>query len=1631
MDARTWYVKTTGSGADGSSWATAVSLTQALGNAQPLDEIWVAAGTYKPDAADRTIPFVIPNGVNIYGGFAGTESNLTDRNPVTNATILSGDLTDNDVANTPATYADNSLHVVATVNTLSASTLIDGFTIKSGYANQGTTFLGTTLGNLNGAGIFCSATGGADKLTISNCIFNSNAAAGSGAALAAYTKAPTLKKCTFSNNGATSNGGALFYSGTGVSAVDTCTFLTNVAANGGAVNLASASPVYKSCVFTGNTATAKGGAMRSLLACAPVLIKCTFRQNTAATNGGAIDQTSARLTATDCLFDNNSSTSGIGGAVSLGTAPALTQDTILNCVFTSNRAMGAGGSGGALAITTTSPTILRNSIFTGNSAGVNGGAIMIAASKTLINACFFQANTAVSNGGAITTGTTLAADSVVVMNSVFNMNAATSPNSTGGAIIVTGSISSNPVKVTNCTFNDNVANDPTSPGTALKADGSSSSLTVTNSVIWSATAATVINTSNAAPAPTATYSYVKGTYLGTIYPGTGNKNELTPGATTPGFSSAATPFGADGIWGTLDDGLMLACTSPCKDAGNAAAAPALPVITADIVGSARPQGVMDMGAYEYPSAAGSVTVTIAASRATLVCADTTITFTPTPTSVIGTPSYAWKRNGTTVFSGSPYVYSSSSAATEPIVCEMTTCSGTYTSNTINVTVQALPIVTLPASICLGGGALTPTINLNGGTLVMTNWKANGTSVASTATYTPVAVGNHTVTLTTTAGCVATSNATPVVDVAVTLSGGFIACNGGTAIVTATATGGLGAYEYNLDGGAYQYSNVFSGVGTGYHTIVARDMLSLCTKSGSIVITEPSALTISSPVSGSITCNGGTTTLSTMASGGTMPYEYKLNAGTYQPSNVFTASAGSNTLTARDGNGCTQTATVTLVQPTAITNTIASSNIACNGGNATITATATGGTGILQYSIDGINYQAANTFTRPAGTYAVTAKDDNGCTRLSNSLTISQPAVLSVSIAPAATIPSNGTTTLTATATGGTTPYSYSLNGGAAQASNLFTIPAGRDSVRVTDANGCAQLSSTVIIANMVVSATKTLLCAGVSDTFRATPTNAGTTPVYQWKKNNVNVGTNSATYVDAGLVNGDVVRCDMTASAPSYAMTVLGNSITVTVETQPTATITPASSCMGTPLTATLSNGTFSTAVWMNNLVTIAGVSTANYTSTAGGSHTARITTVAGCVVTSSTAAVYQVALTINNGNAVKVLCNGGTAGISVVGSGGVAPYQYSLDGGAFSTNNLFTVNAGTYTITGKDANGCTKVSTIVVTEPPVLTVDDPIAWPIACFGGTTVLSASARGGNNVYQYSLDGFNYQSTINFTVRAGVYQVIVRDSNGCSAASNLVRVNEPGDLIPTATQSAIACIGGTATVTMGTRGGTAPFTYSFNGSPFGTNRVFTNVAAGTYTLSVIDTNLCTKTVNFTVTQPTAVNGSIKVDTIICINTNTQLVVTGTGGTGALSYSLNGGTPQGNAFTVQAGTFNIVISDVNGCKKVLPPVKVYFAQTWAGNTQAVPINCLENGLLATYPNPANESVTIDFKIPSKSVVVLKIYDMMGRLIQTMDQGTLKGGAYTSRWSTGNLDDATVLICLEVDGVCIKNQKVRIIKR
>jgi hypothetical protein len=119
-----WYVQSGGlTSGTCESWANACELQYALGSAAATDEIWVAAGTYYPtDGTDRTVSFSLVNGVGVYGGFNGTESTLIERDPVTNVTILSGDIGVTD------DISDNSYHVVTGGGT-DNSAILDGFTV--------------------------------------------------------------------------------------------------------------------------------------------------------------------------------------------------------------------------------------------------------------------------------------------------------------------------------------------------------------------------------------------------------------------------------------------------------------------------------------------------------------------------------------------------------------------------------------------------------------------------------------------------------------------------------------------------------------------------------------------------------------------------------------------------------------------------------------------------------------------------------------------------------------------------------------------------------------------------------------------------------------------------------------------------------------------------------------------------------------------------------------------------------------------------------------------------------------------------------------------------------------------------------------------------------------------------------------------------------------------------------------------------------------------------------------------------------------------------------------------------------------------------------------------------------------
>lgn len=224
------YVTPTGAGLqNGSSWANAypgTSLQTAIDLAAVCSaQVWVTTGTYKPTGSDdRTISFAMKNGVAIYGGFAGTETTLSQR-PISRPSrksILSGDI-DND-----NTLANNSYHVISNPAGLTATAILDGFIITGGNADD------TNYPNNSGGGLL----NGQSSPSISNCIFQNNYSASFGGAISHNSDYNLTIKLTLTN----------------------CLFQNNSSTNGGAM-LAGGNPVILNCQFQNNSATNQGGAI--------------------------------------------------------------------------------------------------------------------------------------------------------------------------------------------------------------------------------------------------------------------------------------------------------------------------------------------------------------------------------------------------------------------------------------------------------------------------------------------------------------------------------------------------------------------------------------------------------------------------------------------------------------------------------------------------------------------------------------------------------------------------------------------------------------------------------------------------------------------------------------------------------------------------------------------------------------------------------------------------------------------------------------------------------------------------------------------------------------------------------------------------------------------------------------------------------------------------------------------------------------------------------------------------------------------------------------------------------------------------------------------------------------------------
>ncbi len=930
-------------------------------------------------------------------------------------------------------------------------------------------------------------------------------------------------------------------------------------------------------------------------------------------------------------------------------------------------------------------------------------------------------------------------------------------------------------------------------------------------------------------------------------------------------------------------------------------------------------------------------VSIARTPTGTICAGTNVTFTATPTNGGATPSYQWKINGSNVGTNSATFSSTTLANGDIVTCVLTsslTCvtSATATSNalTMAVTTPVTPAVSITASsttICAGTSITFTATPTNGGTPTY-QWKLNGTNVGTnSATYSSSTLVNGdviTCVMTSTVSCVtattATSNAisitvNPINATAVTISAnpGSTICAGSSVTFTATPTnGGTPTYQWQVNG---------TNVGT----------------------------------------NSDTYTSSTLVNGNTVRV-------------LMTSSLGCTSPATATSNVITMTVTSNVTPSVSITRT--PTGTICVGTNVTFTATPTNGgaTPSYQWKVNGSNV-GTNSATFSATTLAngdivtcvltssLTCVTSTTATSNALTMTVTTPVTPAVSISASSTTICSGTNvTFTATPTNGGTPtYQWLLNGspvGTNSSTFSSTTLANNDVITctMTSSNSCVTSSTATSNAiSMTVSASfptsvsiaanpGSTICTGTSVTFTATPTNGGATPIYQWYLNGSPVGTNSATYTNTALSNGNVVACQMTSSFGCASPAIASNSVTMTVNAivTPAVTVSPntgTTACGGSVVTFTATptnEGATPSYQWYLNGSPV-GTNSTTYTNSS---------LVSGdnlnCVVTSSLMCLTQptgtsntVTMTITTPLTPAVSISASASSICVGSSvtftatptnGGTPSYQWYRNGSPVGSNS------STYTtssLNNNDVINCIMTSSIscvtsstATSNSITMTVNPYISNSVSissstgstsCYGSNVVFTATPvnGGGTPSYIWYVNGTPVWSGSPFvTSSLTTGDVVICEMSSSvtcpspsTATSNSITMTVYSTSTPTASissnQGAGVCSGGTVNFTAtGVNIGTSPsYQWYLNGAPVGTNSSsfsITNPIDGNTVNCVITSNSPCVSGQMATSNTITINVVTPVTPTVSISTASTTVCSGASVTFNATSS-NGGTPD----------------------------------------------------------------------------------------------------------------------------------------
>ena len=851
----------------------------------------------------------------------------------------------------------------------------------------------------------------------------------------------------------------------------------------------------------------------------------------------------------------------------------------------------------------------------------------------------------------------------------------------------------------------------------------------------------------------------------------------------------------------------------------------------------------------------------------MACAGNSFTLTgATSGTPVGPLTYAWTGPGGFVASGQTAVATATVSGTYTLVVTDTGVANCSATATVGVTVNPVPAFTVTptnTTSCAGNSGLLTLNGLTPSTSYTVGYSANGTPVgpltltsngSGQLIVSGLTAGSYTNLTVSLNGCPSPAQSATIADPGapaapvVTVAPSPSLCLGQS--VTMTAGGAAGA-SFMWTG-----TNLSSTTGSpvtatpataGSFTYTVTQSLAGCTSpaaSVTVVVTTPPSVT--ALASSATVCVGSPLSLSaTVTPTGTYTYAWSGPNGYVGSGANPTVSAtaaltnsGTYTVVVTDAAGCSATATV----PVSVSNCCINfalnqitSNAHCGQSDGGATITASGGTAPYTYSWS-TGMSTSSVSGLAPGSYTVAVSDAIGCstTALVTIGNTDGPQLALVSTTPATCVGATGTASVTAS--GGTSPYSYTWSTGA-MGNTLSGVVAGTYSVTVADATGCRDVLAVTITSqpgSLTATIASTPPACGQATGTASVVASGGTSPYsYTWSNgattasvSGLVAGTYSVTVTDA---NGCVVSSQVSINDVT-GPTVVVSSTAVTCNG------------MGTGIAlATVSGGT---APYSYSWST--GMSTSSVSGLAAGAYSVVVRDANGCQA-SGTVSVSEPAVLVAELSASTLACGMTTGDIRVVGvTGGTAPYTYRWSNGALS-QDLTGVAAGTYSLTVTDANGCSATGSATLVLPTdccslTATAGNPI---VACEGGMLNLTVTAGNSTTApvttpltYVWSgPNGFTANTaspaiTPATAAAAGLYSVTVTDGAGCTAISS---VSVTISTAPSAGNDIVLSICNNETVDLATYFTAGGSFSALNGSITGS--VFNGIASGVGSFTVL--------------------------------------------------------------------------------------------------------------------------------------------------------------------------------------------------